>query len=126
MPLFTVELNRLADDIVSSTLTIRLHTAAPTNNAPTNGRTSVGGTGYENGVDVAASGWSSASNGDVNNSAAINFGTADEDVGTVAWWSAYRGASTPVAFGTLPSTTINNGDSFSINQNSLAINGSTS
>ena len=40
-------------------------------------------------------------------------------------WSAYRG-SAPVAFGTVPSTIIANGDSFSINSGTLQINGSTS
>ena len=30
MPLFTSELNRIADSIVASAVTIRLHTAAPT------------------------------------------------------------------------------------------------
>ena len=34
MPLFTVELNELADRIGRSNLTIRLHTAAPTNGKP--------------------------------------------------------------------------------------------
>ena len=125
MPLFQVELNRVADDIGASTLTIRLHTAAPTNASPMNGRTTVGGAAYENGASLTAANISNAANGDISNSAAIPFGTADEDVGTVTHWSAYRG-SAPVAFGTLPITIIENGDSFSINSGTLQINGSTS
>ena len=125
MPLFTTELNRLADSIGASTLTIRLHTAAPTNGSPTNARTTAGGGGYENGVTLAASGISNASNGDITNNAAIDFGTADEAVGTVTHWSAYRG-SVAVAFGTLPSTAIGNGDTFAINAQTLDFNGSTS
>lgn len=125
MPLFGVELNRLADDIGASTLTIRLHTSAPSDASPTNGRTTSGGGSYVNGEALAASGITVASNGDIRNSGAIDFGTATADVGTVTHWSAYRGTA-PVAWGTLPSTTINNGDSFSINADSLQINGSTS
>lgn len=125
MPLFTTELNRLADSIGESNLTIWLHTAAPTNGDPDNGRTTVGGGAYESGATLTAANITNASNGDIENSAAIDFGTADEDVGTVTHWSAYRG-SDPVAYGTLPSTTINDGDSFSIDANSLEINGSTS
>ena len=54
MPLFTVELNRLADSIGASDLTIWLHTAAPTNANIANGRTSVGGGAYENGLTLAS------------------------------------------------------------------------
>ena len=124
MPLFTIELNRLADNIGASNLTIRLHTAAPTDAAPTNGRTTTGGGSYASGATLTAANISTASTGDIENSVAIDFGTATADVGTVTHWSAYR-STAPVAFGTLPSTAINNGDSFQINANSLQINGST-
>ena len=124
MPLFTSELNRLGDSIVASAVTIRLHTAAPTNASPTNGRTTVGGTGYENGISVAAGDWSVASSGDVENDNDIDFGTADDAVGTVTNWSAYRGV-TPVGWGPLPSTTIANGDTFKINAGTLQLNGAT-
>lgn len=125
MPLFTVELNRLADNLANTDLTIWLHTAAPTNSSISNGRTAVGGGAYESGKTLAATGISAASDGDVHNNAAIDFGTADENVGTVTHWSAVRGTA-GVGYGTLPSTTINNGDSFSINAESLQFNGSTS
>ena len=124
MPLFEIELNRIADGIAASALTIRLHTAAPTDAAPTMGRTTTGGGSYVSGATLAATNISNASGGDIENTVAIDFGTATADVGTVTHWSAYRG-TVPVAFGTLPSTAINNGDSFQINANSLQINGST-
>ena len=127
MPLFTVELNRLADSIVDEAMTLWLHTAAPTNGDPTNGRTTVGGGDYESGQAMAASDFSAASNGDVTNNAAIDFGTADENVGTVTHWSLIRNSnSAGITYGTLPSTEINNGDSFQINAQTLDINGSTS
>ena len=125
MPLFNRELNEIADYIGRSNLTIWLHTAAPTNASPTNGRTNKGGGAYENGASLTAANITNASNGDINNNVAIDFGTADENVGTVTHWSAVRG-SNAVAFGTLPNTAINSGDSFRINANSLVINGSTS
>ena len=45
MPLFNRELNALADRIGRSDLTFWLHTAAPTNASPMNGRTTAGGGG---------------------------------------------------------------------------------
>ena len=83
-----------------------------------------GGGGYENGVSVPTGNISAASNGDISITGDIDFGTADEAVGTVTHWSLYRGTDA-VAFGTLPSTAIANGDSFKINADSLDINGST-
>ena len=124
MPLFTVELDRLADNIGASDLTIRLHTSVPSDGSPTAGRTTTGGGSYGTGTTLASSDISDASSGDIENTAAISFGTATADVGLVTHWSAYRGTA-PVAFGTLPNTTINNGDSFTINANTLQFNGST-
>ena len=125
MPLFTTELNRIADNIAANALTFRLHTAAPSDASPTNGRTTAGGTGYENGVVIAAGDISAASNGDIEVDVDIDFGAADEAVGSVGWLSAYRGNS-PVGWWVLPSTTtIANGDSFKINANSLEFNGAT-
>ena len=124
MPLFTIELNRLADSVGASDLTIRLHTAAPTNSSPTNGRTTTGGGSFSSGETLADSDISNASNGDIDNDVDIDFGTATADVGTVIAWSAYRGSS-PVSHGTLASTLINDGDSYKINANSLQMNSST-
>ena len=125
MPLFDRELNELADRIGRSNLAIWLHTAAPTNGSPTNGRTTVGGGGFASGVTLLATGISNAASGDITNNADINFGQATAVVGTVAWWSALRGADA-VAFGTLPSTVIGLNDSFKINAGTLDFNGSTS
>ena len=126
MPLFVVEQNRIADDIGASALTFRLHTAAPTDSAPTNGRTTatVGGGGYESGVEIAATNISAASNGDIDVDVDIDFGTADEAVGTATHLSAYRGTA-PVGFWNITDTTIGDGDSFKINANTLNINGSS-
>ena len=88
MPLFNRELNALADHIGRSNLTIWLHTAAPTNAAPTNGRTNKGGGAYENGATLTAGNIGNASGGGISNTAAIAFGTADEDVGTITHWSS--------------------------------------
>ena len=125
MPLFNTELNELADRVGRSDWLVYLHTAAPTNGSPANGRTSVGGPGYENGITLASGDITDASNGDIENDVDIEFGTADDDVGTVTHCSVYRGG-TPVEWVTLPNTTINSGDTFTINANSLTINGSTS
>ena len=126
MPLFTVELNRIADNIGANNLTIRLHTAAPSNTAPTNGRVTQGGGLYVSGATLSALSISNAADGDIDNDAAIPFGASSAAISnTITHWSAYRG-SAPVAFGTLPNTDIALGDSFTINANSLQINGSTS
>ena len=90
MPFFTVEENRIADDIRSADLTFYLHTSAPTDAAPTNGRTTVGGGGYENGIVIAASDISVAAFGDIDVDVDIDFDEADEAVGTVTHLSAYR------------------------------------
>ena len=124
MPLFTAELNRLADSIGESDLTIYLHTAASTDANPDNGRTNAGGGAYENGKTVAAADISAAADGDIRITADIAFGRATADVGTVTNWSAYRGTH-PVGYGTLPETTIEIGDYFTISANTLRINGST-
>ena len=124
MPLFTRELNDLADRIGRAALTIWLHTAQPTDASPQNGRTTVGGGGYEAGIVVAPGSISNAANGDIQVTEDVDFGTADEDVGEVGWWSAYRG-SDAVGYGTVPTTQIDIGDSFKINADELVIAGAT-
>ena len=125
MPLFTRELNQLADYIGRADLTIWLHTAAPSDASPTNGRITAGGGTFESGAMLTEANISAASGGDISNAAAIAYGTADEDVGTVTHWAAFRGQD-PVAFGTVPPTTVNNGDSFTIPVGALQFNGATS
>ena len=124
MPLFSSKLNKIADDELALAGTVWLHTAAPTDAAPTNGRTTVGGGDYEAGQVVAAANWTVAANGDVNISIDLEFGTADEDVGTVGWWS-FVTASENVGYGTLPSTAIGDGDTFKINAGTIQFNGSS-
>ena len=126
MPLYNEELNALADRIKRSALTCFLHTSAPTNGDTDSGRVTGGGTGYTNGQSVATADISRDTDGDLTVTADIDFGQASSDVGTLTNWSLFRGTSA-VAFGTLPgNTTVNNGDSFKINANSLVINGTTS
>ena len=124
MPLFTVALNAVADGFVDAAGTVYLHTAAPTDAQPDNARTTLGGGLYASGLATTAASWTAASDGDVANAAAFDFGTATAAVGTVTHWSYYEGTD-PIAFGTLPSTVIASGDSFSINSGSLQLNGST-
>ena len=124
MPLFTVEQNRIANNFTSSTWTCYLHTANPTDGSPANGRTTAGGTAYENGKAVPAGDFSAAANGDLQITADIEFGTADEAVGTVIAMSFYRSGA-PVGWVTLPSTIIGDGDTFTVNADSLMVNGSS-
>ena len=124
MPLSTTELNRLADSIVASTLKIRVHTGAPGTNGTAN-RVSAGGGLFTAGVDVAASGWSVSSGGDVENDAAVDFGTASGgDPGTITFWSAFRGNAF-VGDGAVAMTEVNDGDSFEIDAGEIQFLGST-
>ena len=125
MPLFTAELNRLADSIGETDLTVFLHDQVPTDADPTLGRVTAGGGLYQAGAPWAATDISDGSDGDIMNTAAIAFGMATAPVGTVTHWSTVRGV-VPVGYGTLPNTVINTGDTFSIDANTLQINGATS
>lgn len=124
MPLFLAELNALADRIKRSNLTCYLHTAAPTDADNDNARVTGGGTGFTNGQTVTPANISRDADGDLTVTADIDFGTAASNVGRVTHWSLFRG-SAAVAYGTLAATTVNSGDSFKINANTLKINGTT-
>lgn len=125
MPFFDTELNRIANDSSSMVLTVFLHTSAPTNLSPANGRITTGGGLYESGASLAAADISASVDGDVSNSAAIAFGTVTANVGLPTHWSTYRGGS-PHAFSTLPDDgAVNTGDSFTINSGSMQFNGSS-
>ena len=124
MPLSNTELNRMADSIVASTLTIRLHTGDPGANGTAN-RVSNGDGAYANGVMVAAAGWSAASSGDVSNVGAIDFGTAaTANPGTITHATAFRGNAF-VGSRELPSTVVAVGDSVQLNAGTYAFNGET-
>ena len=123
-PLSTTELNRIANDIVNSTLKIRAHTGAPGANGTAN-RVANGGGSFTAGVDVAAAGWTGAAAGDVENVAAVDFGTAaGGDPGTITFWSAFRGNAF-VGSGAVASTTVGDGDSFEIDAGEIQFLGDT-
>ena len=124
MPLSATELNRLADSITATAITVFLHTGAPGANGTAN-RVTAGGGAFSSGVSVAAAGWTNASSGDVQNVAAVNYGTATGgDPGTVTFWGAFR-ASAFVGSGAVTSTTVRDGDTFSINSGEVQFLGST-
>lgn len=128
MPLFLTELNALADRIKRSNMTLFLHTSAPSDADYDAGRITAGGTGYTDGQTVTPANISRDTDGDLTITADVDFGEATADVGDLSHWSLVRGtdsAANAVAFGTLPSTTVNSGDSFKINANTLKINGTT-
>ena len=123
MPLFTAELNRLADSIGADPLTVYVHTAAPTDADITSGRVTTGGGPYENGKAVVANQISNAADGDIMITVELDYGEAAANVGTLSHWSAVRG-NAGVAWGTLRQTVIERGDTFTINPNTLKLNGS--
>ena len=83
------------------------------------------GTAYENGKAVWPQGLQRSSQRRYFQiTADIEFGTADEAVGTVIAMSFYRSGA-PVGWVTLPSTTIGDGDTFTVNADSLMVNGSS-
>ena len=124
MPLSATELNRIANDIVASTLRIRAHTGDPGANGTAN-RVSAGGGLFAAGVEVAAAGWTGASAGDVENSAAVEFGTASGgDPGTITFWSAFRGNAF-VGSGATASKTVRDTDSYKIDAGEIQFLGET-
>lgn len=125
MALFNRELNELADHIGRSDLRIYLHTAAPTEASPANGRVVSGGGLFQNGAVLAAAQISNAAAGDIRNLVAVPYNAAVGNVGTITHWSAYRGSDPVAYFPFEVATTINDGDTFTINANSLIFDGST-
>ena len=125
MPLFTSELNRLADVIKASNLTLYLNTAAPSDSDTDNGRVTTGGGTFASGATITPANIGRDTDGDLTITVAVNFGTSNAALGTITHWSLFRGTE-GVAFDTLPSTVVQNGDSFTINANVLKINGTTS
>ena len=125
MPFFSTYLDYLASiPRAEANGRLWLHTVAPTNINPANGRTNVGGGAYEAGMPMDEADWTDVANGDFSNAAAIDFGVADEAVGTVTHWS-FIGANRNIGWGTLPNTVIAIGGSLSIDANALQLNGSS-
>ena len=120
MPLFTTELNRVANAIVDASGVLYVHDAAPTNASPANGRRGTGQT-------IAAGDWSAASGGDVDIEDDQTFGVIDAaNARTLSHWSYYKSGS-PVAFGTIsPSVAVTAGGTFTMNGGTVQINGATS
>lgn len=78
-------LNIAADAIVDTTVEIRLHSGAPGNAGTANRIGTVK-------ADVVASGWGTASGGEVDNNDDINFGVLNNSAQTtVRAWSGWRG-----------------------------------
>ena len=124
MPFFTIELNRIADDVGMLTSPFACHLVLPTNLAPASGRTTAGGGVYATGQPLPPLTFPLPLMEKSGTPSRFPSVVAIGDVGTVIGWSAFRGAA-PVAYTALPATTINSGDSFEIDANSLQINGST-
>ena len=125
MPVFLAELNRLADRIKRSNLTLYLHTEEPTDSDNDKGRVTTGGGVYASGATITPANISRDSDGDLVVTAETDFGEATADLGTIAWYSLFRGTE-EVCHDTLPSTNVKSGDSYSIDANVIKINGKTS
>ena len=129
MPLFNAELTRLANQIKTGTIKCYVHTQAPTHGNISRGRATAGGGAFQSGVTVPNANFAVDSDGDITVNADIDFGIATADVNAaLTHWSLVRDKTTDegIAFGTLPSTTVRNGDTFKINANSLLMNGTSS
>ena len=118
MPLSGTELNRLGDSIVEDALTCYAHTGAP-GNAGTANRVGTAQT-------LAAANWSAAASGDVTYTQAVSFGVLDNSNNqTVTHYSLFR-SSAYVGFATLQAAvTVTSGGTFTINANTIRINGAT-
>ena len=86
-------------------------------------RITTGGGVYASGATLAATDITVAANGDISNSAGIDFGATTAALGTITHWSALRGTAL-VAWSTTPSTVMAIGDGFEINSGSMQFNGS--
>ena len=119
MQLSDTELNRIADYIVASAMTCRIHTADP----GTSGTTARIGSLSQN---LAAATWSNGSGGDVQYNADVSFGVVDAAAAqAVTHYSLWRGNDF-VGRGALSATvSVTAGGTFKINTGTIDINGST-
>lgn len=133
MPMFLAEMDRIAGWIKSNgdgtadAFRCWLHTQAPTDADIDRGRTTKGGGAYAAGKAIPAANvvkGAGANRGDLAVNAAVDFGTASVDVGTVTHWSLTRGGDA-VAHGALPATVVRGGDTLTINANTIKLNAST-
>ena len=123
MPLSNTELNRLADNIVANELRCYIHSGNPGSSGTSNRITPSTGDAYRT---LAASDWSSASNGDVEYEEDVEYGVLDTSNNqTVQYWSIFR-VNAFVASGTIsPNITVTAGGTFKINTDTIDLNGST-
>ena len=121
MPLSPTELNRVADEIVVSDLTLYANVGAPGANGTANRITGAPT------VTLAASSWSNASAGDVTYNANADFGVLDgTNNQTVSHYSVFRTTAFVASESLSASVTVIAGGTFRINTGTIAINGSTS
>lgn len=127
MPFDAAALNLAMNEIVSSTIQLRLHTGDPGAGANGNANEVQTSGGYAR-QTVTSTGWPSAANGDVDNDDDIAFGTATADWGTVVWLSGWNSAGSTRYFRQQldASATVNSGDSYSIPAGDLDLTSSSS
>ena len=119
MPLSSNELDRLSDSIVASALTCRVHTASPGANGVANRLGSLV-------QSLPAATWSSASNGDVQYNADINFGVVDSSQArTITHISLWRSTTFVASAQLSAAVQVGAGSTFRIVSGTLRINGST-
>ena len=125
MPLFNRELDELANRIIRSTLTLYIHTEAPTEADPTAGRVVTGGGDYL-GRAMLSTEFTPATggNGDVTNAEEMEYAKSTVAVGEITHWSLFRGTSA-VAYGTLSPVTIGEGTILRIGAGVLKVDGVT-
>lgn len=120
MPLFSAELDRIANEVSASDMVAYAHTAAPTDADNDNGRIN------STGIALDDANWSAASAGDVQYDADVDFGVLDSaNERVVTHWSVFRG-NAAVAYGALASSiTVVAGGTFKINTGTIRLLGST-
>ena len=125
MALSGTELDRIANTIKASDLTVRLHTGNPGSNGTSN-RLTTGGTAYQNGVTLSSGDWTTTSGGDFSNDSAISYGAVSVAISGITFYSVFRGSAF-VAFGAIsPQVDLAQHDTFEIPANALSFMGATS
>ena len=119
MALSTNELNRIADAIVASDLTCRIHSASPGANGTSNRVGTLTQT-------LSAGNWTDAAAGGVTYKNDVNFGVVDATTGrTITHLSIWRG-STYIADAQLSAAvSVGAGSTFRVVGNTIRLNGST-
>ena len=120
MPLSGTELNRVANDITSSAMTSRVHSANP----GTNGTTARIGTAE---ADLAAADWSAGSGGDSDYDADAEYGVLDSGAErTVSHYSIWRGNAFVGSEALDAAVVVAAGGTFKINTGTISVQLSSS